>query len=1205
MASPVSITLHQGLDCVANFAAQTYSVTPSAGANGSISPATVQTVNHGSAALFTVTPNAGFTASVGGTCGGVLTGTTYTTNAITAPCSVSVTFNASLVTVTPSAGTNGSISPSTPQSVPFGTTRSFTLSPAANYTASVGGTCGGTLSGNTYTTNPVVAACTVVASFTRLSYTVTPSAGANGTISPTTPQTVLSGATKTFTVTPSTGFSSIMGGTCGGTLTGTSFVTSPVIGNCSVVATFASNTPKYVATTGNDTTGTGTSANPWRTIGKGISMLVSGETLIVRNGTYTGSANFIRNVPAGTAGRYTNVQAESPMQVRIQSTDVLGVADNQLNLANNYIKVDGFIFDMGGTIDPAHIGVISGGFNTLSRSIFKRAGDIDATGGLLQVTGSDTLIEDVAGTGACRYCFTQGGASTTTQRNIWRRVLGRFDYSNSALAKATFATEGASTAGNVKDHLYQNVIAIDGQNPGPQGGAEKMGGFHFSQNTSGISLQGSMVLNEAAGSAGAFLRELGSNNSATNTVIWDVPNSLPSAVGIIGGSGDALTIGGILAGPATDLLTPATSSLLKPVAAPANLLNNTPGAIITKQYGVSGTRWGQTGYNQLTAVDLWPWPYQDIIKAVFREANNVPMGNSPTSNDTTRGFAANITALYGGPSTLSSYIWEYLGSPCPSPACTVYTVTPSVGSNGTVSPSTPQSVPPGGTVSFTITPATGYVASIGGTCVGTLSGTTYTTAPINNSCTLSVSFNQGQVFYVSNIGNNANSCTTAKSIATPKQTIQSALACLAPGDTLIIRDGTYSGTANALTNLPNGNATNFITIKAETEGNVILTSALEMAHTNAYIIMQGLRFHNSTEKTILGNHLKFFRNEFKGGCSFGNCANTTVGTNDFNDTADILLEDNWWHGAGARYNLIIYNANRVVVRRGVIRHDGGWTDDKDDPEAGINFYNSSNCSAQNVIVLDSNLAGYHTWQSAFYSVFNNASPNATSNNSWLGIIALNNSPPGFSDGAGLRFDGNAPQANHIVQDAVLWDNFWGMNVAYASSIGVAATRLTIGQTTRGSVGYGIAGGSSGTKSFSNAIITNMNNRDFDVSGSSISFFDTFNNGSSSSGTGKQTYNPRTNGLSALMRIETGTPLKTAGSSGGQIGAQIVNRIGAAGSLQGEAGWNVDTGLPLWPFPNEARIKKEMCTDPGVTRGFCASSSLTQYIGGYLGNPSPY
>lgn len=71
----------------------THAVTASVGNGGSITPATVQTITEGDAATFTVTPNSGYEiSSVGGTCGGSLSGNTYTTNAITAACTVVATF---------------------------------------------------------------------------------------------------------------------------------------------------------------------------------------------------------------------------------------------------------------------------------------------------------------------------------------------------------------------------------------------------------------------------------------------------------------------------------------------------------------------------------------------------------------------------------------------------------------------------------------------------------------------------------------------------------------------------------------------------------------------------------------------------------------------------------------------------------------------------------------------------------------------------------------------------------------------------------------------------------------------------------------------------------------------------------------------------------------------------------------------------------
>jgi uncharacterized repeat protein (TIGR01451 family) len=67
--------------------------------------------------------------------------------------------------VTPVAGSGGSIVPSTPQTVNDGSTIAFTVTPNAGFSiASVTG-CGGSLSGNTYTTGAITADCTVNATF--------------------------------------------------------------------------------------------------------------------------------------------------------------------------------------------------------------------------------------------------------------------------------------------------------------------------------------------------------------------------------------------------------------------------------------------------------------------------------------------------------------------------------------------------------------------------------------------------------------------------------------------------------------------------------------------------------------------------------------------------------------------------------------------------------------------------------------------------------------------------------------------------------------------------------------------------------------------------------------------------------------------------------------------------------------------------------
>ncbi len=223
----------------ASFAINTYTVTPSAGANGTISPSGSQTVNYNETPSFTVTPGGGYYAVMGGTCGGTLAGNTYTTNAVTGNCTVTASFTKNTYTVTPSAGANGTISPSGPQTVNYNDTPSFTVTPGDGYYAVMGGTCGGTLAGDTYTTNAVTDNCTVAASFLKYTYTVAPSAGANGTISPGAPQTVNYNDTPSFTVTPGDGYYAVMGGTCGGTLAGNTYTTNAVTGNCTVTASFS------------------------------------------------------------------------------------------------------------------------------------------------------------------------------------------------------------------------------------------------------------------------------------------------------------------------------------------------------------------------------------------------------------------------------------------------------------------------------------------------------------------------------------------------------------------------------------------------------------------------------------------------------------------------------------------------------------------------------------------------------------------------------------------------------------------------------------------------------------------------------------------------------------------------------------------------------------------------------------------------------
>lgn len=144
----------------------------------------------------------------------------------TANCTVSATF---APLPAPLAGVCGSAH--NPAAAPL-----LTAAPAANLCAA--GTPSGITSG-TSTWGWTCAASTTATCQAPRGYTVTPSAGAGGSISPSTAQTVAYHATPAFTVTPAGTHEVDTVTGCGGSLAGNTFTSGPVTANCTVSATFA------------------------------------------------------------------------------------------------------------------------------------------------------------------------------------------------------------------------------------------------------------------------------------------------------------------------------------------------------------------------------------------------------------------------------------------------------------------------------------------------------------------------------------------------------------------------------------------------------------------------------------------------------------------------------------------------------------------------------------------------------------------------------------------------------------------------------------------------------------------------------------------------------------------------------------------------------------------------------------------------------
>jgi Divergent InlB B-repeat domain len=170
-------------DCTveATFAAKggtEFIVTSSAGTGGSILPDGPQSVAEGGVITFSLLPGSEFAIGpVNGDCPGTLDtqAKTFTTDAITATCTVEATFveadtGTSYYEITTTVVGQGDIAPTEYPAVAEGGVITFSLHPAPHYSVTSVSGCNGTRNGKRYLTGPVNSDCTVVASFVNNAY---------------------------------------------------------------------------------------------------------------------------------------------------------------------------------------------------------------------------------------------------------------------------------------------------------------------------------------------------------------------------------------------------------------------------------------------------------------------------------------------------------------------------------------------------------------------------------------------------------------------------------------------------------------------------------------------------------------------------------------------------------------------------------------------------------------------------------------------------------------------------------------------------------------------------------------------------------------------------------------------------------------------------------------------------------------------------
>jgi len=143
-------------------------------------------------------------------------------------------------TVTATASDGGSITPNGTLTVLEGTNLSFTIAVNSGYSrgdVTVDGTSVGAV--ETYEMNNISSNHTIAAKFDRITYTITASAGENGSISPIGEVVVGQGENQEFTITPNTGYQVddvVVDGISKGAVT--SFLFSSLMSNHSINATF-------------------------------------------------------------------------------------------------------------------------------------------------------------------------------------------------------------------------------------------------------------------------------------------------------------------------------------------------------------------------------------------------------------------------------------------------------------------------------------------------------------------------------------------------------------------------------------------------------------------------------------------------------------------------------------------------------------------------------------------------------------------------------------------------------------------------------------------------------------------------------------------------------------------------------------------------------------------------------------------------------
>lgn len=481
--------------------------------------------------------------------------------------------------------------------------------------------------------------------------------------------------------------------------------------------------------------------------------------------------------------------------------------------------------------------------------------------------------------------------------------------------------------------------------------------------------------------------------------------------------------------------------------------------------------------------------------------------------------------------------------------------------------------------------------------------------------------------------NNGSDSNNGQAKTAPWLTLEHSFSGMSGGDTLVIGDGVYTGTANVIGNgagtPPTGSAGAYTIVKAENDGEVHITAVGTSGSnvylyyaptiTNVYWQFEGLLWSGATGTNVLLDYLRYVKllrcGAYDSGT--GNAVNFNVANCEY-----VLLEGCYAYGQG-RYKFLTgssvgdgYNIFRNCVGRMDLENASG------EPMAVFAPYSAQNTLFQGCIAIDNNVASYYTNVGQYggcFGVFDTGL--ATDNVSFKNSVCLN------SQIAAGFIAANTPATNILFDNVIFWDikpqSDLGIDSFYSRAVSATFTHCTLGDVVDSYNHHFLSSDTSATCVY-NSIFTdialsvgyrNVINPTYDYN---AFYGNTYNQTLSDNDIAVDpiwSLSNTTGGLKYLPQIESGSNLSGLGQSGTDIGANLAYLWGTPGTLYGESGYNTVTATLMWPFPNEDLIKTKMTaySSGGVSgaRGFCTGTSisggsqtLTKYIWEYLGNEIP-